>query len=115
MSGNNKDAQKFLEHCIKLGPAHHIHGLSNLGSVLCYMSKFKETTPYFKQALDLADSEDKRAIIARLVDCYINLELFIKASPLIAELYGLDEEMALMVEGKMVREMIPAKKKPRYR
>jgi tetratricopeptide (TPR) repeat protein len=107
---NNSSAEKALIKCIDLD-AEHVHGLSNLGSVLCSLSRHKEAVRHFEKALDLSKEEDRGAIMARLADCYLNLGKYNLATPLIGKLYEVDEEIAQMLEGKMVRDIIPGKRK----
>lgn len=110
-TSNNIAAEKALRKCIDLD-SKHVHGLANLGSVLCCSSNFDQAIDFFKKALKYSDKEDYGSILAKLSDCYLNIYKYDSAAPLIGELYKYDQETALMLEGKMIRDATSGKRRP---
>jgi tetratricopeptide (TPR) repeat protein len=113
MDGDTNAAEKALKRSIEID-SNYVYSLSNLGSVYCCKKKFRQAIPFFEKARSLAKSEnDKSEILSKLADAHLNCEQYKNASLLIGELYKTNEELAMTLEGKMIREVIPCKSKPK--
>jgi len=106
-NSNVDEAISCLEEAIKIDPESW-SAMANLGSARCRKKEHDSGALLFEKALKVTDSEEGYAtILARLVDCYICLGNYAKAFELLPNLYKVDEDTALMLEGKIVRGIIP--------